>query len=170
MYKDEGTILPLWRFSNDFIKKKCINSVSWNRKYDDLFAISAGSSNKLEIYNDFFYSLMLLFRIQVDFFDQQPGLIVVYSLKNPENFEYKIETKSGCMCLEFNNEMGYLLCAGFYDGTVALYDMRYYHERNHKFCVVSGKDDRHSSPVWQVIQWTQNHYFYRLCLHLRLFF
>lgn len=55
MYKDEGSILPLWRFSNDFIKKKCINSVSWNRKYDDLFAISAGSSNKLiEIHNDFF--------------------------------------------------------------------------------------------------------------------
>lgn len=43
-YRDnEGTMLPLWRFSYEKAKKLAVTSLCWNPKYKDLFAASYGS-------------------------------------------------------------------------------------------------------------------------------
>ena len=39
----EGTLLPLWKFSCDKAKKLSVTSLSWNKKYNDLFAVAYGS-------------------------------------------------------------------------------------------------------------------------------
>lgn len=43
-YRDnEGTMLPLWRFSYEKAKKLAVTSLCWNPMYKDLFAASYGS-------------------------------------------------------------------------------------------------------------------------------
>ena len=43
---NEGTLLPLWKFSFDRAKKLEITGLCWNPAYNDLFAASYGSCNK----------------------------------------------------------------------------------------------------------------------------
>lgn len=43
MYKKDGSLLPLWKFSSQLTKKMCITSICWSPKYSDLFAVSTGS-------------------------------------------------------------------------------------------------------------------------------
>ena len=50
----EGTLLPLWKFSCEKSKKLSVTSMAWNKKYYDLFAIAYGSCNL------FFFFLLLL--------------------------------------------------------------------------------------------------------------
>ena len=42
---NEGTLLPLWKFSFDKAKKLEITGLCWNPAYNDLFAASYGSCN-----------------------------------------------------------------------------------------------------------------------------
>lgn len=39
----EGTLLPLWKFSYEKAKKLSVTSISLNKKYYDLFAVGYGS-------------------------------------------------------------------------------------------------------------------------------
>jgi len=43
-YRDgEGTLLPLWKFTYDKVKKLAVTALSWSPKYFDLFAVGHGS-------------------------------------------------------------------------------------------------------------------------------
>ena len=39
----EGTLLPLWKFSYDKSKKLSVTAIAWNNKYPDLFTVAYGS-------------------------------------------------------------------------------------------------------------------------------
>ena len=43
--KDEGSLLPLWKFSFDKAKELEVTSLCWNTKYKDLYAVGFGSRN-----------------------------------------------------------------------------------------------------------------------------
>lgn len=43
----EGTLLPLWKFACDKAKKLSVTSLTWNKKYTDLFAVAYGSCKNL---------------------------------------------------------------------------------------------------------------------------
>ncbi len=101
--KEEGHLLPIWRFSNEKHRKKNVTSICWNPKYADLFAISLGS---------------------YDFLKQRPGTICIYSLKNTTFPEYTYSCDSGAMCLDFHPSHPALLAVGCYDGTVLVFDIR----------------------------------------------
>ena len=61
-FKDkEGTLLPLWKFTNDCTKKMSVTSMCWNPQYSDLFAISIGSCNSAQSF--------FTFKNQKKFFD-----------------------------------------------------------------------------------------------------
>ncbi|KAL0237535.1 hypothetical protein PCE1_000931 [Barthelona sp. PCE] len=129
---NQGSLLPLWRFSplrSMKLKKsmRCITSIVWNPRYTDMFAASFGS---------------------YDFMRQGWGMICLFSLKNPQHPHLMINATSGVLCLDFHPKRPSLLCAGMYDGSVAVYDC------------VSGKlvakssalTGKHTEPVWN-IQW-----------------
>lgn len=46
--KTEGSLLPIWRFSNEKLRKKNVTSITWNPKYADLFGLSLGSYDFLK--------------------------------------------------------------------------------------------------------------------------
>jgi len=49
-YRDgEGTLLPLWKFTYDKVKKLAVTALSWSPKYFDLFAVGHGSCTLLKI-------------------------------------------------------------------------------------------------------------------------
>lgn len=129
---NEGTLLPLWPFKSDKAKKFTVTAVHFNPKYDDMFAVGHGS---------------------YDFLKQSTGLITVYSLKNPSFPEVTYTTESGVMCLDFHPEHPYLIAVGFYDGSVAVYNLR--EKTNEPSYLSSAKGGKHTDPVWQVC-WQEN--------------
>ncbi|XP_071844613.1 dynein intermediate chain 2, ciliary-like isoform X1 [Apostichopus japonicus] len=127
-YRDhEGTCLPLWKFAYDKAKRLAVTSVCWNPKYRDLFAVTHGS---------------------YDFMKQTRGMILFYTMKNPSHPEYIYPTESGVMCVDVHPEHPYLVAVGFYDGSVAVYNVTLnnqaplYHS--------TAKTGKHTDPVWQV--------------------
>jgi dynein intermediate chain 1 len=44
----DGTLLPLWKFSYEKSKKLSVTALAWNKKYSDLFVISFGNCNDLK--------------------------------------------------------------------------------------------------------------------------
>eukprot|EP00741_Cyanophora_paradoxa_P015118 tig00020848_g14589.t1 len=123
----EGTLLPLWKFYNEKIKKKQVTSICWNTEYNDLFAVGYGS---------------------YDFMKQGSGLICCFSLKNPSHPEYMFTTESGVMCLDWHKQHSSLLAVGCYDGTVMVFDVR--NKVNRPIFQSTVKTGKHTDPVWEV--------------------
>ncbi|XP_055488293.1 dynein, axonemal, intermediate chain 1, paralog 2 [Leucoraja erinacea] len=123
----EGTVLPLWKYFYDKVKKLSVCGMSWNPRYHDLFAVAHGS---------------------YDFMKQNNGMLLVHSLKNPIYPEYQYSTESSILCLDFHSSYPHLIAVGFYDGNVAVYNLM---ERTdgptYKSTAYTGK---HCDPVWQV--------------------
>lgn len=123
----EGTLLPLWKFTYEKSKKLSVTSLAWNRRYVDLFAVAYGS---------------------YDFLKQSKGLILLYSLKNPSYPEMVYNTESGVMSLDIHPEYPNLIAVGFYDGTVGVYNTA--ENSTLPKYTSSAKNGKHTDPVWQV--------------------
>ncbi|XP_050769595.1 dynein axonemal intermediate chain 1 [Gymnogyps californianus] len=127
-YRDEqGTLLPLWKFQYDKTKRLAVTAISWNPKYKDLFAVGYGS---------------------YDFMKQGQGMLLLYTMKNPSFPEYVFSSESGIMCLDFHNDHPYLVAVGFYDGNVAIYNLK--KATSQPSYKSSAKSGKHTEPVWQV--------------------
>ncbi|XP_060746289.1 dynein, axonemal, intermediate chain 1, paralog 2 [Tachysurus vachellii] len=123
----EGTLLPLWKFQYDKAKHLSVTALCWNQKYTDLFGVGLGS-----------FELM----------KQGRGMLLFYSLKNSTNPEYIFHTKTGVMCLDIHKQLSYLVAVGFYDGNVAVYNLK--EDRDQPVYKSTAKSGKHTDPVWQV--------------------
>ena len=45
--EQEGSLLPLWRFSTPESKRKHVTAIAFNQRYPDLFAVAYGSFDYL---------------------------------------------------------------------------------------------------------------------------
>lgn len=75
-------------------------------------------------------------------------MLVFYSLKNSAFPEYIYHTNSGVMCLHIHEQLSYLVAVGFYDGCVAVYNLK--EEGQEPVYRSSAKTGKHTDPVWQV--------------------
>ncbi|XP_066471926.1 dynein axonemal intermediate chain 1 isoform X1 [Tiliqua scincoides] len=128
-YRDNmGTLLPLWKFQYDKAKRLAVTALCWNPKYKDLFVVGHGS---------------------YDFMKQSRGMLLLYTMKNPSFPEYIFNSESGIMCLDIHPKHPYLIVVGFYDGNVAIYNLKKpaSSQPGYKSTAKSGK---HTDPVWQV--------------------
>lgn len=125
--EDGGTLLPLWKFTSEKVKKKTVTSICWNPKYTDMFAVGYGS---------------------YDFLKQQSGMIHCFTLKNPSFPEYTFFCDSGVMCCDFHKDYPSLLCVGLYDGAIQVFDVRQSSKKPIYHSTV--KTGKHMDPVWQV--------------------
>ncbi|XP_047438686.1 dynein, axonemal, intermediate chain 1, paralog 2 isoform X2 [Mugil cephalus] len=123
----EGTLLPLWKFQYDKAKRLSVTALCWNNKYQDLFAVAMGS---------------------YDFSKQSRGMLVFYSLKNSAFPEYIYPTSSGILCLDIHKQHSYLVAVGFYDGCVAVFNLK--EEGQEPLYKSTAKTGKHTDPVWQV--------------------
>ncbi|XP_069820976.1 dynein axonemal intermediate chain 1 isoform X2 [Dendropsophus ebraccatus] len=125
--EQEGTLLPLWKFQYEKAKRLAVTALCWNPKYKDLFAVGHGS---------------------YDFMKQTRGLLLLYTLKNPSHPEYIFSTESGIMCLDVHRDHPYLVAVGFYDGNVAIFNLK--SDSPQPKYMSSAKSGKHTDPVWQV--------------------
>uniref|UniRef100_A0A8C6UDR7 Dynein, axonemal, intermediate chain 1, paralog 2 n=1 Tax=Neogobius melanostomus TaxID=47308 RepID=A0A8C6UDR7_9GOBI len=140
--RQEGTLLPLWKFQFDKAKKLSVTALCWNKKYPDLFAVGMGS---------------------YEFNRQSRGMLLFYSLKNPSHPEYFFPTWSGVLCLDVHEQRPHLAAAGLYDGSVAVFNLRDCGGQQAAYRSTA-KTGKHTDPVWQV-RWQNddmdnNHNFY----------
>jgi len=126
-FRDEGTLLPLWKFSYDKAKKKHVTAVRWNPEFSDLFAVGYGS---------------------YDFMKQGTGMLCLFSLKNPSWPEFSCNTPTGVMCVDWHPQHSSVLCVGLYDGTVCVYDVR--SKSMAPIYQSTVKTGKHTDPVWEV--------------------
>eukprot|EP00761_Pharyngomonas_kirbyi_P007077 gb/GECH01007086.1/.p1 GENE.gb/GECH01007086.1/~~gb/GECH01007086.1/.p1 ORF type:complete len:636 (+),score=169.87 gb/GECH01007086.1/:1-1908(+) len=128
----KGSLLPMWKFNCDKMKKKHTTAILWNPVYPDLFLVCYGSYN---------------------FMKQFGGGFCCFSLKNPVYPEYTFSTSSGILCGDFHPRHPSLIALGLYDGTVLVYDVRQKEsEPIYQSTVTTGK---HKDPVWQV-KWQES--------------
>uniref|UniRef100_A0A3B3VK75 Dynein axonemal intermediate chain 1 n=1 Tax=Poecilia latipinna TaxID=48699 RepID=A0A3B3VK75_9TELE len=123
----EGTLLPLWTFQYEKARHLSVTALCWNNKYQDLFAVGLGS---------------------YDFGKQAGGMLLFFSLKNSAFPEHIYPTASGILCLDIHPQLSYLVAVGFYDGCVAVYNLKEQtRDPVYKSTASTGK---HTDPVWQV--------------------
>lgn len=46
--QDEGTLLPLWSFTNPRAKSRAVTAIAWSPRYFDMFAVGYGSFDFLK--------------------------------------------------------------------------------------------------------------------------
>jgi dynein intermediate chain 1 len=124
----QGTLLPLWKFSYDLTNKLAVTSSCWSKKYPDLFAVSFGSFN---------------------FSKQTAGALLLYSLKNPSFPEHIRLTNAGIMSIDIHPREPYLICAGFYNGEVAVFNTKS-SQNSPEYVSTPSSGGQHTAPVWQV--------------------
>lgn len=133
--KQYGSFLPLWRLGGANrlgLSSLSVTSLQWNYQYNDLMAVSYGSYEFIQ--------------------SNSSGCITIYSLKNPHYPEviYSVPN-TGILCLAFHPYYTSLLLAGYYDGSVAIYDITRSAERNPLY-VSQNPQQKHYDSVWHV-QW-----------------
>ena len=91
-FKDDGNLLPLWKFYTDRVKKREVTCIAWNPLYTDLFAVGYGS---------------------YEFLKQGNGAIQCFTLKNafptasqgpnvPAFPEFYFQLDSGVISIDFH--------------------------------------------------------------------
>lgn len=75
-------------------------------------------------------------------------MLLLYSLKNPSFPEYIYPTKSGILCLDIHQQRSHLVAVGFYDGCVAVYNLK--EKGTEPVYISTAKTGKHIDPVWQV--------------------
>ncbi|XP_056587163.1 dynein intermediate chain 2, ciliary-like isoform X2 [Triplophysa dalaica] len=125
--EQEGTLLPLWKFQYDRAKRLSVTSLCWNQKHKDFFAVGLGS---------------------YDFTKQGHGMLLFNSLKNPTYPEFIFTTLSSVMCVDIHENLSYLVAVGFYDGCVAVYNLKEHSDQ--PAYMSTAKTGKHTDPVWQV--------------------
>lgn len=75
-------------------------------------------------------------------------MLIFYSLKNSAFPEYIFPTSSSVLCLDIHEQHSYLVVVGFYNGCVAVYNLK--EEGLEPVYKSTAKTGKHTDPVWQV--------------------
>ncbi|RXN26925.1 dynein intermediate chain axonemal [Labeo rohita] len=100
---EKGTLLPLWKFEYAEAKSLSVTALCWDHKHNDLFAVGLGSHK---------------------FTQQGGGMVLFYTLRNPNYPEFIFSTASGVMCIDIHEHLSHLVAVGLYDGCVAVYNLK----------------------------------------------
>jgi hypothetical protein len=123
----KGRMQVLWTYECDLSKGRNVSCMAWNNLNPDLLAVGYG---------------------EFDFNRQGDGLVLFWSLKNPEYPQRVYRTECSVTSLAFANKSYNLLAVGLYDGTVAVYDVR--KEEDKPVLESSYNGGKHSDSVWEV--------------------
>lgn len=100
----EGSLLPLWKFHHDRSRAFIVSDVCWSPVYPDLLAAAYTTGDIGG--------------------PEGGGMLCLYTLKNPATPERVFHTPCGVLCLHLHPKHGYVVAAGWSDGTVVMYDVK----------------------------------------------
>ncbi|RKO92733.1 WD40-repeat-containing domain protein [Blyttiomyces helicus] len=122
------TLQSLWQYRCELTRGRIVMYMSWNKQNEDILAVAYGESKTPSLW---------------------PGLILCWSLKNPERI---YRTKSCVTALDFSRTNPNLLACGYLDGRISVFDVR----RKDEVPVLDNSDlaGKHRDPVWEV-KWVE---------------
>ena len=144
--KDQGSSTPsakkLFSFSaSALVKGRPITAMSWNAENTDLLAVGYGQIDFLQD------STQKTLTANKDD-DAAGGLVLFWSLRNPDYPEKVLTTSHPVTALDFSKRNPTLLAVGLYNGDIAVYNVR--REEGWSKPVESSASmiGGHSDPVW----------------------
>ncbi|XP_057656296.1 dynein intermediate chain 2, ciliary [Diorhabda carinulata] len=128
-YRDEeGTLLPLWKFTYNKTNKHTVTDLEWNPYYYDLFAVCFGFLDYTKPIQD--------------------GCLCLFTIKNPSFPDYICMTESAVMCVDIHSKYPYMTVIGLYNGSVQVFNVQVTcKEPVYKSNSVTNK---HRGIVWEV--------------------
>ena len=126
---------------NARIKNRAVTALTWNSKFEDLFAVGYGSY-------DFPSKKEEKGELDDKGEEIENGYIYVFSVKNNFYPEMKYTTDSGVLSLDFHPKEFSYLVAGFYDGSVSVFDISQKIKTPIITCDI--RKQKHMDPVWMV--------------------
>jgi len=126
----EPSLVQLFEFKCDFTEGRNVSSMAWNKVNKDVLAVGYGEFN---------------FKGQ-----ESGGMVLFWSLRNPEYPERVIQVPSGVTALDFSMRAPHLLAVGTYDGGVAIYNLRKDTDVSTPVLDSSSLPGKHMDPVWQL--------------------
>ena len=118
----------LFTFSCPLTKDRTVTCMSWNKLNPDLLAVGYG---------------------EFEFSKQTDGMVLFWSLKNPEFPQKVYHMECSVTSVAFANKSPNLLAVGLYDGTVGVYDVRKPEDK--RVLESSFTSGKHSDAVWEVV-------------------
>lgn len=124
----------LWTYGGVLTKSHNISCMTWNKKNYDILAVGYG---------------------EYGFTNQKSGMACCWSIKNPEYPERVYKTSSGITALDFSLQNPNLLAVGMYNGTIAVYNVRF----SSQLAILDSNEtpSNHLGPVWE-IKWIEREY------------
>ncbi|KAJ3171990.1 WD repeat-containing protein 78 [Geranomyces variabilis] len=126
------TVEFLWSYRCELTRGRAVTFMAWNKQSEDILAVA--------------YS------------EQKPGpnpmlgLVLCWSIKNPEWPERIFRTPHACTSLSFSSQNPNLLACGYTSGLIQIYDVR----RPDPVPVLTNAElaGKHRDPVWE-LQWVE---------------
>ncbi|SPR01361.1 unnamed protein product (mitochondrion) [Plasmodiophora brassicae] len=132
-----GTLDRLWSYSCAHVLGHNITSMDWNKANADVLAVGYGQAD-----------FSTTSTASVKLYDDSPGMIAVWTLKNPDYPSRIFRSQVGVTSLDFSQDNPQLLAAGLYDGSLVIYDVRA--PGNAPILKAASGTHSHSDPVWGV--------------------
>ncbi|KAJ3227804.1 WD repeat-containing protein 78 [Clydaea vesicula] len=122
----------LWSFRCELTRGRVVMYMAWNKHNEDILSIAYGEckSNPASV----------------------PGLVLCWSLKNPEWPERIYKSQSPVTAIDFSKTNSNLLAVGYMDGRISIYDVR----RKDPTPVLdnSGMAGKHRETIWE-LKWVE---------------
>jgi hypothetical protein len=122
----------LWSFRCELTRGRVVTHMAWNKSKEDIISIAYGDS-KTNL-------------------AATQGLILCWSLKNPEWPERIYKAHSPVTAIDFSHSNPNQLAVGFKDGRIAIYDVR--KKSNAPVLDNSGMPGKHHESVWE-LKWVE---------------
>lgn len=128
------------------VRGRPVTCMSWNTENTDLLAVGYG---KIDFVPDLSHTKG---PNGEDLSEEElgSGLVLFWSLRNPDYPEKILRTPYAITSLDFSKRNPTLLAVGFYNGDIAVYDIRREHDWEKPMETSTGMSESHSDPVWQV--------------------
>ncbi|KAJ3057278.1 WD repeat-containing protein 78 [Rhizophlyctis rosea] len=126
------TLQFLWSYRCELTRGRAVTCMAWNKQNEDILAVSYAETKPAS--------------------GATLGLVLCWSLKNPEWPERVYKTRSPVTSLDFSKANPNFLACGFADGRIAIYDVR---RRGDKSVLDNGDmAGKHRDPVWE-LKWVE---------------
>ncbi|KAJ3381671.1 WD repeat-containing protein 78 [Entophlyctis sp. JEL0112] len=126
------TLSVLWTYRCELTRGRTVTHMTWNKQNEDILAVAYGESRTST--------------------SSSEGLILCWTLKNPEWPERIYKPAQAVTAIDFSKHTPNLLAAGFADGRIAIYDVR-----QKKDVEVLDNDNipgKHHDPIWE-LKWIE---------------
>ena len=150
MLSDADKVQKLFMFSApELVRGRTVTCMAWNAENTDLLAVGYG---RVDFVEDSATTAAATNGGKTELNEEEmaSGLVLFWSIRNPGYPEKVLHTPYAVTALDFSRRNTTLLGVGFYNGDIAVYDVRREVDWEKPMESSIGMPDSHSDPVWQV--------------------